>query len=191
MASATIASFLARTVNALRPRSVSKATSGRRRGLRLDQWNGNESERLESRTLLVNPTSSILLFANVPEAYEFNGSPGVFSIRRVGDLSQGLRVNFLLGGYATNGVDYKYVEPYVDFPAGTANLFVSIIPEWDNVAEAESVVLTITAGNYTGVGESASVLINDVGTVPPVQDFGQNNNFEDPCECVRFPPART
>ena len=192
MASAAIATFIARTVTALRLGRVRKAVLRRRRGLRLDQWTGNESERLESRALLA---TGIGVFANWPTATE-NGSPGSFWLRRDGDLKYALLVNISLDGFennettvATNGVDYNFVGPQVLFPPGIADAFISIVPIWDSIVESESAVLVVVPGNGEYVsGASASVVIIDA-TVPEVKDFGQHNNYEDACGCGSLPPG--
>jgi len=115
--------------------------------------------------------------------------PGMFTIHRDGDLSQALAVNFELGGLATNGVDYTYVNSPVFFAQGAANVSIPIVPISDTVAEAESVVLTVTAGDGYVSGASASVFINDVAPAPQVQNLGQHNNYEHSDEFDPLPPG--
>ena len=142
MASARLASFISRTITAVSPARVGGLTAIKRRSRsRLNRWNGNESERLESRALLVN---SISVFAEVPQAYESNQAPGLFTIHRDGDLTYGLLVNIGLDGFennettvATNGVDYNFVGPQVFFSPGISDVSISIVPILDSIVESE------------------------------------------------------
>jgi hypothetical protein len=53
---------------------------------------------------------------------------GLFTLRRFGDVSADLTVNFNIGGTASNGVDYAAISNSVTIPAGRAYGLIPIVP---------------------------------------------------------------
>lgn len=52
----------------------------------------------------------------------------LFTVRRCGDLSTDLLVNYNIGGTASNGVDYVALPGFVDIAAGSAYAHIPIVP---------------------------------------------------------------
>ncbi len=92
----------------------------------------------------------------------------LFAVRRFGDASADLTVNFNIGGTAGNGVDYATLTNFVTIPAGEAYALIPIVPI-DNGATnfARTVILTLTPDTNTppeyivGIPPCAAVLILD------------------------------
>jgi hypothetical protein len=74
-----------------------------------------------------------------------------FTLTRTGDLTEALTANYTMTGSAQNGSDYGTLSLSVEFPAGEANVTVTVTPIDDNVAEfTESVIFSVAAGlEYT------------------------------------------
>lgn len=92
-----------------------------------------------------------------------------FTLRRFGDASSNLTVNYNVGGTASNGVDFVALPGYVTVPAGTAYAVIPIVPI-DNGASNLSKTVTLTLAASTnlppyvvGYPLSASALILENG----------------------------
>jgi uncharacterized protein (TIGR02145 family) len=60
-------------------------------------------------------------------------------------------INYIIGGTATNGVDYTTIPNSVIIPAGMDSTFIVISPVMDNIVEGtETVILTIPMVNCSG-----------------------------------------
>ena len=70
----------------------------------------------------------------------------LFTVRRFGDATAALTVNYDIGGTASNGVDYAMLTNFVTIPAGEAYALIPIVPI-DNGATnfSKTVVLTLAA----------------------------------------------
>jgi len=68
----------------------------------------------------------------------------LFTVRRFGDASSALTVDYRIGGTASNGVDYVALPGFVNIPAGGAYALIPIVPI-DNGSNqpVESVILTL------------------------------------------------
>lgn len=103
--------------------------------------------------------------ATTPNASENGPIPGVFTIRRRGDLTKSLTVNIGLTPAAANGNDYVYVPGTVVVPAGAASADVVITPVNDGIPEPpETVVLSLLpgAGYVVGAAGQAAITIEDM-----------------------------
>ena len=117
-------------------------------------------EHLESRRLFYDPAAagaldpSAAAVAALPEvsisapdriAGEAGPDTGTFLVSRSGgDLSQPLAVKFIIGGTATNAVDYGVISPDLTLPAGQSAVSFFVKPVADNKVEPrESVTLTL------------------------------------------------
>jgi len=80
------------------------------------------------------PTAPLMWFTN------WGPKNALFTVKRIGDVSGSLTVNYSLGGTASNGVDYAALPGYVTFPAGAAFSLIPIVPI-DN--GASSVIKTV------------------------------------------------
>jgi hypothetical protein len=90
----------------------------------------------------------------------------LFTVRRFGDASNPITVNYNIGGTASNGVDYVELPGYVTVPAGEACALIPIVPI-DNGSNnfPKTVVLTLVPDTNTppdyivGIPPCAAALI--------------------------------
>ncbi len=121
----------------------------------------------------------VSVLASDAEAAE-GGNTGRFTVRRSGNTNAALVVAYLLGGSASNGVDYAALPGSVVLPAGATSVDVVVDPLDDNLVEpTEQVTLQLQAlmcpaiypppdDCYTlGSPAFASVNIRDNDTNPP------------------------
>lgn len=81
-------------------------------------------------------------------------------------------VDFILGGTATNGVDYVFLEEEIIFNGNDTSISISIIPLNDNIVEGtETIILYLINQNCNGgLADSAVIEIEDniaVNVTPP------------------------
>lgn len=101
-----------------------------------------------------------------------SGDAGEFTFTRTGDPLAALTVYYLVGGTATNGVDYRLLSGAVTIPAGAASAGVRLVPINDPMLELpETVTVSVVAGpNYQiGLHSHATVLILDDDLRPPLR----------------------
>ncbi len=92
----------------------------------------------------------------------------LFTVRRFGDASADLTVNYNIGGTASNGVDYATLTNLVTIPAGEAYALIPIVPI-DNGATnfSKTVILTLTPDTHAppdylvGIPLRAAALIRE------------------------------
>jgi hypothetical protein len=88
----------------------------------------------------------------------------LFTVRRYGDASNPVTVNYAIGGTASNGVDYAALPGYVTIPAGGAYALIPIVPI-DTGPFPKTVVLTLSASSnlppdyLVGIPSRAAALI--------------------------------
>lgn len=69
----------------------------------------------------------------------------IFAVKRLGDASSDLTVNYSIGGSASNGVDYAALPGFVTVPAGSAYALIPIVPIDTGASNvSKTVVLTLT-----------------------------------------------
>ncbi|HEV7926406.1 MAG TPA: Ig-like domain-containing protein, partial [Verrucomicrobiae bacterium] len=69
-----------------------------------------------------------------------------FTVRRHGDTSNDLTVNYTIGGMASNGVDYVALPGSVVIPAGQRDAMITIVPiDADTNNTPDTVILTLSA----------------------------------------------
>jgi len=90
----------------------------------------------------------------------------LFTVRRLGDASADLTVNYRIGGTASNGVDYATLTNFVTVPAGKACALVPVVPiDNGRTNFSRTVILTLTNDTNTppdyfvGIPRSAAALI--------------------------------
>ncbi|MDR3459707.1 MAG: Calx-beta domain-containing protein [Verrucomicrobiae bacterium] len=111
-------------------------------------------------------TVTVAATANAAEP----ATAGQFTVKRDGDLTAALIVNYNLSGTASNGVDYAALSGTVTIPAGAAaaNIFVSplndALPDGD---ETVTISITNTVNYDVGTPGSATLFIRD-GQKPTV-----------------------
>jgi hypothetical protein len=98
-------------------------------------------------------------------------------VRRTGNTSSPLSVKYLVGGTATNGVDYHELSGVVVIPASTWSAFIPVVPIDDAEREGtETVILTLSADPKYTVGSPASATVNirDNEAVVSITAFAPN-----------------
>ena len=106
----------------------------------------------------------VTIAATSPVADETMRTPGQFTLRRVGSLEERLSVQLSIGGTATNGVDYAFVESALTFNKGQAIATIDIVPHEDNAREVDEIVeirLLEDEGYTLGTARSAQIIIED------------------------------
>lgn len=105
-------------------------------------------------------------------AGEGGNNTGTFTFTRTGSLAGPLTVDYLLGGTATNGVDYQSLSGKVTFAAGSATATVVVAPIDDTAVEStETVTLGLVAmqhySNAFGASATIGIADNDAPAPPP------------------------
>ena len=72
----------------------------------------------------------------------------LFTVRRFGDASDAITVNYSISGTASNGVDYAALPGFVTIPAGGAYALIPIVPI-DTNNFPKTVILTLTPSTNT------------------------------------------
>lgn len=94
----------------------------------------------------------------------------LFAIRRFGDTNGDLTVPYVVGGTATNGVDYVPLPGSAIIPAGHLATLIPLVPLDDGPPDISStVILKLVPGSAYTVGfpSSAAALILDPPLLPP------------------------
>ena len=74
----------------------------------------------------------------------------IFAVKRFDDASSDLKVNYSIGGSASNGVDYAALPGFVTVPAGSAYALIPIVPiDTGSSNVSKTVVLTLTPSTNT------------------------------------------
>jgi hypothetical protein len=74
----------------------------------------------------------------------------LFTVRRFGDASDALTVNYGIGGTASNGLDYAALPGFVTIPAGGAYSLIPIVPlDHGTSAPPKTVTLTLQPSTNT------------------------------------------
>jgi hypothetical protein len=132
-------------------------------------------EALESRTLLsLDPLAVADVAAELPTvivnapaaktASENGPTARPFTIVRTGDTSAPLRVSYLVGGKARNGVDYNFIKSWAQIGEGKSTVRVWVTPIDDPYLERpEAVTLTLMPRATYQIGEqpARTIRIND------------------------------
>jgi len=118
---------------------------------------------------LLLPPTTVSVATSTPQASQGSPTPvpGVFTITRVGQLSQPLTVGFSLGGTATNGTYTASATTSVTLATGQASTNVTITPVNDGVPRrTTTVVLNLSSGtNYSAAAPvSATITIQNTAT---------------------------
>ena len=85
-------------------------------------------------------------WTNVPATFVTNWGPkpALFTVRRFGDVSSALTVNYTTSGTASNGMDYVALPGFVNIPAGAGYGLIPVVPV-DNGSNklVKTVILTL------------------------------------------------
>lgn len=102
-------------------------------------------------------------------ASEGGGDSAVYSVTRSGSRTAALMVNLILGGTATEGVDYSSIGTQVSIPAGAGSVSVFVSPLEDLlVEESETVELSLSSDDGYVLGASASGTTT-IADAPPLE----------------------
>jgi len=105
------------------------------------------------------------------------GTPGVFTLFRDGPTNDTLNVYYLIGGTASNGVDYVSIGNWITVPAGLRTNTITISPIDNGQTNIETVALKLAespmmppVNYYIGYPSAAAVFITPAGitNIPPV-----------------------
>jgi hypothetical protein len=107
-----------------------------------------------------------------------------FTVTRSGATNEELNVSYLIGGTASNGVDYVLLTNVVTLPAGGSRAQITLVPLDDGPPDAnKTVILTLTAdpnpppGYVVGLPGAAAALIIDSDGPRPVTALLPGNYF--------------
>jgi len=99
----------------------------------------------------------------IPDAVEPTQTPGRFTVRRRGDTSTALTVNYRVDGSATPGEDYSALSGTVIIPIGQETATIDVTPLLDNVIEPnELVIVSLDQDNDYILGQPASATVTIV-----------------------------
>ncbi len=113
-------------------------------------------------TILDDDVMTLTVYATADAAEP--STAGKFTVKRDGDLTEALVVNYSVSGTASNGVDYASLNGTLTIPAGAASADVVVSPIDDALLEGdESVTLSLlNLVNYdVGTPGNATVFIRD------------------------------
>jgi len=91
-------------------------------------------------------------------------APGRFTVKREGDLTGNLVVNYTASGVASNGIDFISFSNSVTIPSGLASADITLTPMDDALLEGdEAVILTLATnlGYNIGTPGTATIFIRD------------------------------
>lgn len=120
-----------------------------------------------------NPSNTITVSVDTPNAYELEGTAGRVLVTRSGGTNA-LTINFTRSGiagvndYATKAVNGTTLNGSVSLPAGTNTAYIVIQPTTDTLNEyPETATITLAAGTGYSIGSasSATVNVNDAADV--------------------------
>ena len=121
-------------------------------------------------TILDDDAAVVSVIATTGVANETTGTPGVFTLSRVGPTNRTQNVLIQLSGLAANGSDYEFIDSTVTFPIGWQSIDVPVIPVQNPVQQySEDVTLTIDnvpGGQIDGTAGAATIyIVNNEGTI--------------------------
>jgi N-acetylneuraminic acid mutarotase len=144
---------------------------------------GATVESLESRQLFA-AVPQVSIAATDPIASEVGLDTGTYRITRSGNLSSPLVVNLIVGGRATNGVDYGTIGNAITLAAGQSTFDFLVRPVSDGKVEpTESITVSLGASSAYTINPDAplgNVLLKDGGgaTLAEIGFFKANVNFQ-------------
>jgi len=110
---------------------------------------------------------------------------GAFTIRRAGTTNDPLTVAYVLGGTATNGVDYATLPGSVTIPAGARSAIIPVVPlDQSGMQRLRTVILrlkpsiSVPVAYKVGVPAAAGVLIYDSLRPRPTASLTSDSCFQ-------------
>ena len=134
-------------------------------------------------TILNDGLTTVTVFPTSEPAAE-PSSPGTFTVKRDGDLTAALTVNYAVGGTAVPNVDYVPLSGSVTIPAGAASAPVVFQPLNDGVLTPDKYVTLSLTNDYNydaGTPDMASIYITEsqrptVTISAPVNSVSEQGN---------------
>ncbi len=83
---------------------------------------------------------SVNITTTVPYVAEAGTNKGMFTVTRHGPTNYAMQVSLVIGGSASNGVDYEAIQPSVTIPAGAYSVPIAVTPIDDTLAEPDETV---------------------------------------------------
>src|SRR6266542_3346158 len=159
---------------------------------------GATSSKSQTITATAPTQPTVTVVATDAVASEQGPDTGTFTIRRAGDTSSALTVNYTLSGSAQNGKDYQPLGTSVTFAAGASSATLTVTPIDDLTVEgAETAVLTLRTNSAYTVGSpnNASITIADndqpPGTPPTVTVVASEPRASESGDTGTFTISRT
>ncbi len=87
---------------------------------------------------------------------------------RTGDSAQAYTINYVIGGTATNGVDYQQLPGSITIPANVKCADIPIVPIPDNIIEGQEVITLAYQFGFCPKWDTIKIYMND----PPPFDAG-------------------
>ncbi len=100
--------------------------------------------------------TAITVAATNPQAHAGTGENGVFTLTRMGDLSQKMIVHYAVKGSAVNGSDYTLLTGKMKFKANQASATITVSPTSGGVGKVK---LVLQPGSGYNVGSPASAAV--------------------------------
>jgi hypothetical protein len=121
-----------------------------------------------SASVSVNPTVQL--------ASRLTGTPGVFTLTRVGDTNIDLAINYTLGGMAIGGLDFQlspaggYLSSSLVIPAGASSANLRVLPLTStNFIPGKALVLSISSNANYSFSSPVSAIVDIAGNTVPVK----------------------
>src|SRR5260370_38144808 len=91
-----------------------------------------------------NTTIPVVTIVATDPIASVSGDTGTFTVYRAGSTSNALNVFYLIGGTASNGVDYATLPNIVSIPAGVTSLQIAVNPVVDPLPDpTETAILPL------------------------------------------------
>ncbi|MCU0784670.1 MAG: Ig-like domain-containing protein [Verrucomicrobia bacterium] len=138
------------------------------------------------------PTMPVVT-VRAPDPYASEaGDQGRFVLRRDGPTNLALNVYCVLGGTASNGVDYVTIPNWIAVPAGVSEVPIPVVPINDAVVEApETVVLKLVPSpllppvNYI-IGSPSNAVVTIYDNDPPPANQPPTVSITAPTDGTKF-----
>ena len=133
--------------------------------------NGNNASTGVSLVEVYDVTSSqatsVSIVASKPSADTSGANPGSLTVQRSGDASQAITVSYIVGGTATNGIDYQPLSGSVTLPAFATSAVIPVVPNPTlSTQPSETVSVTLNPGTNYSVGSSPTASVT-ITNIPP------------------------
>jgi hypothetical protein len=125
--------------------------------------------RRAARSRIEDAYQQVTILATDGVGSEVGPDTAAVAVTRIGGTSRALTVNLVIGGTATEGVDYQAIGTAVVIPAGQASAAVTIAPIPDALVEGvETVMVTLRSGSSYILGPAVRAVVNIDDTATPL-----------------------